>query len=244
MNTLPNTLSPHPILFTSGAISISAHGLFFALGALVSVLVMQRLAFKRGLSSERIPEWIFWTFLMGLIGARIGFFIIYPSAFESITQVLQIWRGGLVSYFGIICGLATISFLIRKTQKQNFLKYLDIFSLSALIGWGIGRIGNFLAGDVLGVASQTWQVFYGHVPISLFETLLCLLVFFNLSARKIADGQTVKKVLTYYFLGRFVIDFWRDETYLGLLHISQWTSLTLLICWVLLVKNYFRHENI
>jgi prolipoprotein diacylglyceryltransferase len=234
-------LSPHPILFHTGLATIYTHGVFFALAAVCSVLAMQLLAVSKGLPADDVPLYGVIIFLSGLIAARIGFFVSYPSAFASLADVVAIWRGGLVSYWAIGGGLAA-GYLLFKRVGGVMASWMDVTCLSGLLGWSIGRLGNYYAGDSVGVLNGHFAPFYGRVPIQLFEAAWCLMLFFALKGRvaSLPPGLSALYGLTGYFAGRIVIDGWRDEGYLiGAVHTSQVISIVSLAT---LVFMLWRHK--
>ena len=238
-------LTAHPFLLIIGSFPITAHGLFFGAAAVVAIVVFEWLAVRAQLPVDRLYERALLIFVSGLIAARIGFFIVYPSAFQSVGQVLAIWQGGLVSYIGMAVGVGVAYLLFHKEPKR--LVWLDLLGLVSLLGWAIGRLGNYYAADSVGVLMVN-SPFYGRVPIQLMEAGWCLIAFFVLydvyKKQRLAPGDLLLWSFITYFAGRFVIDIWRDEgKWLGL-HFSQWTSLGLLLVTVVIfyfIKNRREH---
>ena len=224
-------LQAHPVLLHLGVLIIYSHAVFFALGAISATGVFSWLAKKHDLPVEDIYAHAFWIFFIGLLAARVGFFLSYPSAYTSAWQILMIWQGGLVSYWAIFAGLIVAYFIFR--SKKNLATWFDLIILSSLLGWGIGRLGNYYAGDSVGVESGVWYIFYGRVPIQLFESILTIFLFivlYNFLKRwHLRPGTVSFLALIGYFFGRFFIDIWRDEGILLGLHVSQISSLLLLI---------------
>ena len=220
-------LDPHPVLFTIAGFRLTAHGLLFALGAETALLVSMRLATRLGLSAASLPEKVLLVFVAGLAGARAGFFLSYPSQFSSISQVLYIWNGGLVSYWGMVTGALAAWLAFRKERNGQ---WADVVTVSALAAWSVGRWGNYWAADSIGVASSRFTAFYGHVPIQLMESLLCavlsVLLYLYLASRT-RPGLVTGLGLLGYGLGRALIDSWRDEGIHWSLHSSQWISLVM-----------------
>jgi prolipoprotein diacylglyceryltransferase len=229
-------LSAHPVIAQWHSFTLYAHGFFFAVAAVVAVLLLELLAKSYQLSVENLTQKGLLIFLAGLVGARLGFFISYPSQFQSWSQVFFIWEGGLVSYFGIAAGLLTAMWLF----KTDRVKWLDCIALATLAGWAIGRLGNYYAADSVGVHSAVWHIFYGRIPIQLFESLWCVALGVYLYSKRshLASGKIFIHAWVGYFAGRFVIDFWRDEGVLAGLHLSQWTSLTILAISLLYFHYY------
>jgi len=233
-------LSAHPILISGHGFTVYTHGFFFALGAVVATLQACWLL-KGVLRPVEVVERCFWIFVISLFAARLGFLLIYPDEWTSVSQIVTVWQGGLVSYVGMLSGVGMTLLFWRRLPEEKRTLWLNTIVLVTLVGWAIGRLGNYFAADSYGVLSPVWSAFYGRVPIQLFESLLCL----GLAA--LLWWKRPQPLLLWglfgYNLGRFVIDFWRDEgSFLGL-HVSQWVSLVLVLLSSLLLVRYKRTHD-
>lgn len=222
-------INPHPILWEGGSVTLYTHGVLFALGAEAAYLVSERLAKRANLDRSRLPVLALLIFIAGLLGARVGFFLAYPSAYRSLADVASFWQGGLLSYTGIVTGALAGYLYARTYYKQDWQRWRDILVIAALFGWSIGRWGNFFAGDSYGVPSAFWQALYGRVPIQLFESLgvFALGTYLYGVYQGTVRGWSVWAMALYGYLSlRFVIDAWRDEPYIfSHLRASQLVSL-------------------
>jgi prolipoprotein diacylglyceryltransferase len=216
-----------------GPLVITPHGLFFALGAVAAAAFLLKKRKALGLSAGTIVERVFWIFALGLLGARLAYLLAYPDEWQEVAQVLTIWEGGLVSFGGLLVGSGMVFWFAKKTAERD--AWLSSTARAFLLGWAIGRIGNFFALESAGVVSPTWDFLHGTVPIQLFESLGCLMLFFGL--RSLSTLRLTYGALGGYLLIRFVIDFWRDESVFSGLRVSQWVSAGLFIA---LVFTYWR----
>ena len=121
-----------------------------------------------------------------LIGGRIGYVLFYNFGYylSNPFDILKIWEGGM-SFHGALLGiiLGTLWFSIKKNISTFFL--LDIVAFVAPIGIFLGRIANFINGELVG---KTTDVFWGVVfpsidnnvrhPSQLYEAFLEGLVLF------------------------------------------------------------------
>jgi len=183
---------------------------------------------------------VLWGFLVGLIGARLGFWLAYGTI--PLSAVPKIWEGGLLSYTGILAGALTLWWYLGKYDRENRLRWLDLCFVVGVFAWGVGRIGNYYAADSVGVLSSVWHLTYGRVPIQLFEMVVCWLIAW-LGLRlldRLPAGRTAWFVILCYLAARFSIDGWRDETSMAGLHMSQWFCLVSL---VILIPLYIRHAR-
>jgi len=214
----------YPILWHWGKLTIYSHGLLSVIGFLVAAFLIWFLASKEKLLSEKridLFDFLIWLIIFGILGARLLYVILYYKQFSSFWEVFTLWNGGLVSFGGILAALAFgIWYLARK--KQNVWVWLDVGILGFLAGWFFGRIGCFLAGDIPGKEIMTHFAsklsFLGQPPthpVPLYEALLVLVLFIViwLIYRKkiLGDGWIFLIGFLGYFLGRFIIDFWRME---------------------------------
>jgi phosphatidylglycerol:prolipoprotein diacylglycerol transferase len=156
-------------------------------------------------------------FLFGIIGARIAYFLLYPDQFNSLSQIIFIWEGGLVSYGGFVLGGLTFLILL-KFQKQPVLAWFDALAVGFPLGLFFGRIGDVLTGDYSGAEKfTTFSSLKSGVPLPFYEAALCLLIFFialalYLKKDRIVSGLVFLITLLLYSGGRFIIDFWRSES--------------------------------
>lgn len=212
----PQQIKMHPILFKIGGLTFYSHGLFIVLGIIVGALLVYLLASKSGLDKTRLIDNIIYVCLIGVIGARVTYFILYPGQFESISQIIFLWQGGLVSYGGFVLGGLALFFLLR-LQKQPILKWLDLFAIGLPFGLLLGRIGDWLAGDY-GIFPLAKKAIFGiQMPNPLVEAGFCALVvlillsIFWFGRDKVKDGTIFLLSVLIYSGGRFIIDFWRYE---------------------------------
>jgi len=212
----------HPILFKIGNITFYSHGLLIVLGIIAAALLIFCLSKKNDLDRTYLLDNIVYVSLIGVIGARITYFILYPHQFESASQIILLWDGGLVSYGGFVLGALAL-FILLKIQKQPILKWLDLYVIGLFLGLFFGRIGDWFAGDYgtgLGVTRFTQS----FLPTPLLEAGLCVLIvifslsIFLLGKKRLIDGLVLLSSILIYSGGRFIIDFWRGEMpiFLGL----------------------------
>jgi prolipoprotein diacylglyceryltransferase len=220
-------LEPHPVLTQTAVGPITAHGVAFALGAFVGLLVLG--ALTREVKSWRYVEVIergLIIFLVGLVAARLGFWLVYLGS-VAVGEVLQIWRGGLLSFAGLVGGgLATI-LLGRRLSPNERRVWRRAVVVATLVAWAIGRLGNYYGADSGGVLAAGWELTSGRVPIQLFESLWCLLLAIALIKAPVHLVPFLG--VGGYGLARVVIDTWRDERIWAGWHLSQWVGMGMIL---------------
>lgn len=223
-------------------IEIKFYGAIIAFGFLLAVLFGGRMAYKWKMSLDKMVDVLIYGTIFAIIGARLYYvFSKWDYYGAHLSEIPQIWEGGLAIYGGIIGGLAA-AYVVCKVRKMNYWNLLDIATMSLLIGQGIGRWGNFTNQEAFGVNTDLpwgmWsekvaeditrnQALYAEKgfsvdpnlpvhPTFLYESIWCLLGFFVLyliccKARKFS-GQIALCYGIWYGLERTVVEGLRTDS--------------------------------
>src|SRR5262249_59792854 len=86
-----------------------------------------------------------------MIGVIIGYFLFYDlgSYLRSPWDILAIWQGGM-SFHGGFIGVILATWFITTRRKWNFWQIADLVCVVVPVGLGLGRIGNFINGELFG----------------------------------------------------------------------------------------------
>jgi phosphatidylglycerol---prolipoprotein diacylglyceryl transferase len=186
--------SPGPIIFSLGPLQIRWYGLLIAGAVLIGVLLVERLAPKRGLDPEVIGELPIWMVPIAVVCARIYYVTFQWSQYAANPiSMIAIWQGGIAIHGAIIGGiLAAIAF--AKLKRLSFWRIADVVAPSVALGQAIGRWGNFFNSEAYGAPTDLpWKllippaqrlkdlenVAYYH-PTFLYESMWNFLVFLGL----------------------------------------------------------------
>ncbi|MBQ8504090.1 MAG: prolipoprotein diacylglyceryl transferase [Clostridia bacterium] len=137
-----------------GFTSVRWYGAIIAFGFTLAVLFGGRRAYVWKINLDKMIDVLLYGTVAAIIGARL-----YYVAFEwdyyknNLSEIFQIWEGGLAIYGGIIGGLIA-AFIVCKVEKLNFYNLLDMVGMSLLIGQGIGRWGNYANQEAFGVLTN------------------------------------------------------------------------------------------
>ncbi|MFG0276122.1 MAG: prolipoprotein diacylglyceryl transferase [Phycisphaerales bacterium] len=152
-----HTWDPFAIRF-AGDFGLRWYGLSYIAGFVCAWLLLSLLA-KRGriaIAPERVPDAIFTLILGVLVGGRLGYIAFYqPSLLWTVYDhapwwgALAITEGGMASHGGIL-GVILASWWIARREKAPAMHILDCVAFAAPIGLGLGRIANFINGELLG----------------------------------------------------------------------------------------------
>ncbi|NCP77363.1 prolipoprotein diacylglyceryl transferase [bacterium] len=134
-------------------IAPSWYGLMYALGFFIGYWILKR---RKILSDVELESLIFYVFIGVLIGGRLGYVLFYnlPFYLANPLEIIQTWHGGM-SFHGGVIGVIIAMILFSQINRKPFLIIADHITSVLPIGLGLGRIGNYLNGELLGFANYT-----------------------------------------------------------------------------------------
>lgn len=148
-------------------LGISPHGLLSAAGVLVAWMFLRRTLQRRGLDLNAAEAALGWGIPAALAGARIDYVISHPSQFGTLWQMLQVWRGGMALFGGLLAGVLAALIVLRR-RGVRVAPVLDAAAAPLAVGIAVGRIGDLMLGDHLGrPLTGTWGIGYLIQPGSI-----------------------------------------------------------------------------
>ena len=226
-------------ILTIGSITIHGYGLMIGLGVMAALLLGDYRAKKFGLVGDHIYGMTFSAVILGFLAARILFIITEWKNFLA-SPMEYLAGAGFVVYGGIIGGAFTI-YGFCKIKKIDMLAYLDLMIPSVALAQAFGRVGCFLAGccygrktdSCLGVVFTNSDFAPNGVkllPTQLFMAagdLVLTTVLLWYAAKRPVRGKTSMLYLILYSIGRFIIEFFRndDRGTVGSLSTSQFIAI-------------------
>lgn len=150
-------ISPFLVELSPG-FGVRWYGLSYALGFAAAYLIFRWLC-KRGytqIPEQRLVDGLLVLIAMVIVGGRLGYVLIYDRAI--LTQVdnafpywgvLKLAQGGM-AYHGALLGVVLGVWWLARRNKTRIWHVGDIAALAAPIGLGLGRIANFINGELLG----------------------------------------------------------------------------------------------
>jgi phosphatidylglycerol:prolipoprotein diacylglycerol transferase len=236
------TFEPVKVLFHVGGLTVHSYGFFLALSFLAGLFVALWQGGWRGLDPVHVVAAVGMVVLGSMAGSRAYYVLEHIREFAGRTgAIVHIEKGGLTAIGGMLGGgLALIAY--ARAMRLRIGDYLDVCVPGLCLGIGITRIGCFLNWDDYGLASTLpWAVNAGDFPRhptqlyhSLFGILL-FIIFLRLGRKPSLRGRLFPLFLMVYGVGRFSVDFLRDEPR----YFLDLTATQLLIPAVMLVAGYF-----
>jgi len=227
-------------LFSIGKFTVHGYGLMIGIGFMLAVIFACRKAKEKGFSPDHLTNIAMWVLIIGFLGGKILFIIVNFSSFlKSPLSVLG--SEGFVVYGGVITGVLSI-FAYCKIKKIEALEYLDLIGVYVPLNQAFGRIGCFCAGccygketdSVLGVVFPEGS--FAPAGVKVYPTQLfmaagdfvifaIILYYYNKKRKKAGTAAAVYLVL--YSIGRFLIEFVRDDDRgsVGVLSTSQFIAI-------------------
>lgn len=248
-----------PVLVDLGPIELRWYGLMYVLGFIAAYFVMRRAIRQREeirLSENDLYDLLFYLILGVMVGGRLGYILFYDldSYLANPASIVAVWRGGMSFHGGLIGSILGALFITRR-RGWDFLVVADLGAISAPIGLGLVRIGNFINGELYGRPTDVpWAMVFpaggdvGRHPSQIYESFLEGLVLFVFVGwvyrRKLAPGGAFWAFLGGYGVVRFLVEFVREPdahigTDLGPLTRGQLLSLPLLVVGTVLLVRWW-----
>lgn len=229
-----------PLIFAVGPFAVRWYGLMYVLGFAAAYFLVRRQASQFGWQQllDQIDNLNLALIAGVILGGRLGYVLFYnfPYYLEHPLEIIATWQGGM-SFHGGVIGVLLAGLLFCRSAKLDFWKTADSYTVTVPIGLGLGRIGNFMNGELYGrVTEMPWGMIFpggGELPrhpSQLYEALLEGLVLFCIlwplrakpwqqpPAKLWPHGSLLVLFLILYGTFRWLIEFFREpDQQLGLL---------------------------
>lgn len=213
-----------PVIVRIGPLAVRWYGMMYLLGFTSSYLLVRLQIKKKGMNfGQDFVDSLYSYLILGLlIGARLGYVIFYdlPEYIAHPVEILEVWHGGMSFHGGLLGSILAGIFFCRKF-RVDFWQVADLVIVTAPIGLGLGRLGNFINGELYGrVTDMPWAMVFPsggplpRHPSQLYEFLLEGVVLFTvlwmLKNRQFRSGVLVSWFLLLYGIFRFTLEFFRE----------------------------------
>ena len=249
-----------PILIDLGFFQIRWYSIAYILGIVLgwiySIKIIRSTKKKYNfdlVKTAYFDDFIIYLILGVIIGGRIGYVIFYNFQYyiENLSEIIKIWNGGM-SFHGGLIGIIIAASIFSKNKKINFFSLTDIIACVAPIGIFLGRLANFINGELFGKASNLpWAMIFpsgGNIlrhPSQLYEAFLegiILFILINFLAFKkqfiINTGQTSGLFLVFYSILRILSESFREpDLHLG--YFFKYFSMGTLLSVITLLAGFF-----
>jgi phosphatidylglycerol:prolipoprotein diacylglycerol transferase len=234
-----------PVLVRLGPLAIRWYALAYIAGILAGWLYARRIIRSDKYWGGPAPmtvldfdDFVLWVTLGIILGGRIGYVLFYNASYFAThpAEIVQLWKGGMSFHGGFLgCVLAVI--LFARYRGLSFLSLGDVTCAAGPIGLFLGRIANFINGELWGRPSDVpWAMVFPNGgplprhPSQLYEVALEGLLLFAVLAVLVRygalkrPGTIIGAFATGYGMIRMFCELFREpDAQLGFL----WQGLTM-----------------
>ena len=233
-----------PVIFGIGPLKIRWYGMMYVVGFIAGWWLAKRRSTlaHSPVKPNQVDDLVFYVMLGVILGGRLGYTFVYgwQDIAADPLYVVKIWKGGM-SFHGGLVGVLLAMWLFGRKIGKTMWQMTDFMAPFVPIGLGMGRIGNFINGELWGKPTDVpWGMLYkGEVlhPSQLYEALLEGLILFVVlwvySAKPRPYMAVSGLFLFLYGAFRFVVEFYRvpdahmgDGGYLALGWVTTGQALT------------------
>jgi len=252
-----------PVALQLGPVAIHWYGLtYLAAFALFILLARMRLAhppfaYVRGAgawSPKDVEDMLFLGVLGVIAGGRIGYCLFYKPEFylANPLQIFYVWQGGM-SFHGGMLGVIASQLWFAHSRHRPFWQVMDFIAPCVPLGLAMGRVGNFINGELWGRAADAdlpWAMVFPQSGSSiprhpsqvyqfLLEGLLLFIILWLYARKERKPGQVSAAFLVGYGVFRFIAEYFREpDAHLGVLALNmtmgQWLCVPMILLGVLL----------
>ena len=240
---MPPLLIPYPridpVLVQLGPFAVRWYALAYIAGILLGWVYARAIIRNGRLWGGTAPfgvaefdDFLLWVTLGIILGGRIGYVLFYnlPLFAAHPLEIFALWKGGM-SFHGGFTGCVIAVVLFARKRGISILSLGDITCAVGPIGLFLGRIANFINGELWGRPTDVpWaMIFPGGGPVprhpsQLYEATLEGLVLFAVLALLMRAGALKRPGLIigcfacFYAIARSTCEFFREpDAQLGFL---------------------------
>ncbi|WP_047679355.1 MULTISPECIES: prolipoprotein diacylglyceryl transferase [Xenorhabdus] len=142
-----------PVIFSIGPVSLHWYGFMYLVGFVFAMWLANRRAAKpnSGWNKNEVENLLYAGFAGVFIGGRLGYVLFYnlPMFLNNPLYLFKVWDGGMSFHGGLVGVICAMWWFSRRT-KRHFLQTADFVAPLVPFGLGMGRIGNFINGELWG----------------------------------------------------------------------------------------------
>ena len=257
-----------PVLIDFGILQIRWYSLAYIFGILVGWMYGKAIIRKQILNKDQdnylknFDDLIGYIIIGVVVGGRLGYVIFYDPVFylKNISEIFKLWNGGM-SFHGGFIGVIIATYIFSNFKKLNYKIYFDTICCVAPIGLFLGRIANFINGELYGIPTEKpWGIIFPKIdnvmrhPSQIYEALLegfVLFIILNfLTTKKILGNGLISSLfLILYGAFRIISEQFREpDRHVGYifeyLSMGSLLSIVMIVCgFLFLSKIIFNEKN-
>ena len=252
-----------PVIISFGSLAVSWYSLSYVVGIILGWRYILKLIEKKytTLTKQHVDDFVSWVIIGVIIGGRLGYVLFYDPVkyFSNPIEILKTYEGGM-SFHGGVIGFALAALFFTKKNNIQYFTLVDAVALTAPIALFLGRIANFINGELYGrVTDVSWSFIFpksdglSRHPSQLYEAALEGVVLFIILNFIVTKKDGLKRpgfisgmFLIFYSIFRLIIENFREPDahigfYANFITRGQLLCLPMLMIGLILIK--YRQSN-
>ena len=188
---MPLYVIPYPVIdpvaFELGPLLVRWYGLAYMFGLLFAWIYVRALlrntaiwAGKPPTAPEHADDLLLMITVGVVVGGRLGSVLFYEPSYylENPLKIFAVWEGGMAFHGGLL-GVILAVYIFSRWRKTSMMSIADIACASVPVGIFLGRIANFINGELYGrVTDVPWAMVFPaggpfpRHPSQLYEAVL------------------------------------------------------------------------
>lgn len=217
-----------PVIINFGFLEIRWYSLAYIFGIFLGFYyakyLIKKFWYKENINVQVLDNFLIYLILGIILGGRLGYILFYNFNYyyQNPLEILFLWRGGM-SFHGGVIGVLIASLIFAKKNNVKILVLTDIVVCATPIGIFLGRIANFINGELYGKKTfSDYGVIFPKIdmeprhPSQLYEAILeGLILFFLLNIilkfkKKLFNGELSCYFLIFYSIFRIISELFRE----------------------------------
>jgi phosphatidylglycerol:prolipoprotein diacylglycerol transferase len=235
----PIYLPVFPKGFHIGPLFIHYYALAYITALLIGWRLVRRFSALPPVAASplQVDDFLTWATLGVILGGRLGYVLFYQplNYLGHPLEIFKVWDGGMSSHGGFIGVTIAIVWFCRR-EAINVLRFADRIAVAVPMGLGLGRLANFINGELWGRPAAPWFPFamvypspyagsQPRYPSELIEFTLEGLILFIImlfavrsQSNRIHAGFLTGLFLSGYAIARIIAECFREpDAFLGFL---------------------------
>ena len=248
-----------PVAFNLFAIEIRWYSLAYIFGILFGWIYSKKLLIKDQNIIKVFDDFVTYLIIGIILGGRLGYILFYNIKYylNNLLEIFFIWEGGM-SFHGGLIGVIISTYIFGKKYEINKFLLLDYISITAPIGIFLGRLANFINGELVGkMTNVSWGVIFPNVdnnfrhPSQIYEAFLEGIVLFLIMNvfffwKKYRPGICSFMFLIFYGTFRIIAEFFREpDSHIGYvvgeISMGMVLSIIMILAGILLYKKKYKN---
>ena len=248
-----------PVAFNFFAIEIRWYSLAYIFGILFGWIYTKKLLIKDQNIIKVFDDFITYLIIGIILGGRLGYILFYNIKYylNNLLEIFFIWEGGM-SFHGGLIGVIISTYIFGKRYEINKFVLLDCISITAPVGIFLGRLANFINGELVGkMTNVSWGVIFPNIdnnfrhPSQIYEAFLEGIVLFLIMNvfffwKKYKPGICSFMFLIFYGTFRIIAEFFREpDSHIGYvvgeIRMGMFLSIIMILAGIFLYKKKYKN---